>query len=81
MGRKKPARRRQRRMCKVSWCADDVIALRPRWSVAKCERFLDEYEDSIQTRMIEMGWEVIQDALRWRKDEEDRGVSIEQEDR
>ena len=72
---------RQRRMAKGSWGAEDIQTLRPEWSVAKCERFLDEYEDLLQSRMIEMGWDVIQDALCWRDDEEQRGVSIEQEDR
>lgn len=65
----------------VSWCAIDIQTHRPDWSVAKCRRFLEEYEDLIQSRMIEIGWDVIRDALRWREDEERRGVSTEQEDR
>ena len=47
----------------VSWCAEDVLTLRPDWSVRKCQEFLDENEDSIQQAMIQEGWVAIEQLL------------------
>lgn len=51
-------------MATVSWCAEDIQSLRPAWSAERCEEFLDDNEDSIQSAMIETGWDVIRDQLR-----------------
>ncbi len=54
-----------KRLAEVSWCADDIRALRPNWDDAKCNAFLDANEDDIQCAMIERGWDAIRDLLRW----------------
>jgi RecJ-like exonuclease len=43
----------------VSWCATDIQEHRHEWSVDRCMRFLDDYEDDIQGAMIEAGGDAI----------------------
>lgn len=43
----------------VAWTKYDVKTLRPKWSLKKCEEFLEENERRIQDAMVEHGWEVI----------------------
>ena len=57
--------------CVVAWRAYDVQVLRPDWSEERCVQFLEGHEDDIQCAMIERGWSVIEDLLRW----EDNDVS------
>jgi hypothetical protein len=45
------------------WSAHDVKALRPEWSVEKCEEWLAENERHIQDRLVELGWEIIGNLL------------------
>jgi len=47
----------------VSWCAEDIQALRPDWDEQDCNSFLIDNEDEIQCRMIEWGWNAIKDLL------------------
>lgn len=47
----------------VAWTAEDLQTLRPNWSDKKCEDWLDSNEDYIQTRLIELGWEVMESLL------------------
>jgi hypothetical protein len=47
----------------VSWCAEDIKERCPKWSVKRCQEFLDEYEDTIQLAMIEAGDEAILSCL------------------
>ena len=47
----------------VSWTADDVQTLRPEWSVEKCEEWLESNQRCIQDRLVELGWEVIENLL------------------
>lgn len=49
----------------VSWCADDVRTLRPDWDDERCNHFLMDNEDDIQSAMIERGWDAIADLLRF----------------
>lgn len=49
----------------VSWCAEDIQDLRPGWSVKRCNEFLMDNENDIQCAMIERGWEVLRDLIRW----------------
>jgi hypothetical protein len=48
---------------KVAWRAEDVKQLRPRWSPRKCEEWLSNNANRIQSRTIELGWEVMRDLL------------------
>ena len=48
---------------KVEWTAPDIKTLRPKWSMATCEEFLKENERFIKDRMVELGWEVIENLL------------------
>lgn len=47
----------------VSWNYEDVKALRPRWSKARCEEELGSLESDIQDRMTERGWDVLEQLL------------------
>ena len=47
----------------VTWTAYDVQSLKPDWAVEKCEEFLEDNARRIQDRLIELGWEVIEDLL------------------
>jgi hypothetical protein len=47
----------------VAWTAEDLQTLRPNWSDEQCEEWLDRNEDYIQTRLIELGWEVMESLL------------------
>lgn len=49
----------------VSWCADDVRTLRPGWDDERCNQFLMDNEDDIQSAMIERGWDAMSELLRW----------------
>jgi hypothetical protein len=53
------------RHAEVSWCAEDIRALRPGWDDKRCNQFLMDNEDDIQCAMIERGWDAISDLLRW----------------
>lgn len=64
------ARTNRKRYCQVSWCAEDVQTLRPHWSAAKCNAFLDDNECVVQDRMIEVGRNAIEDLLRCCGEEE-----------
>ena len=48
---------------RVVWTAYDVQTLRPNWCIEKCEAWLVENEKYIQDRLVEVGWEVLQDLL------------------
>ena len=52
------------------WTYEDIQDRKPDWSRDKCEEFLQEIEDDIRDRMIERGWEVIDNALAEHEDEE-----------
>ena len=47
----------------VAWTAEDVKTLRPKWSLSKCEEWLQGNEGHVQDRSIELGWEVIEALL------------------
>jgi hypothetical protein len=49
----------------VKWTAEDIQTLRPEWSEQRCIEFLGINEDTIQSAMIERGWDVIDDCLRY----------------
>ena len=43
------------RHAEVSWCAEDILTLRPGWTAKQCTDFLMRQEDDIQCAMIERG--------------------------
>ena len=44
---------------KVVWRAEDVKSINGAWSLEKCEEWLQDNEDHIEERLIELGWEVM----------------------
>ena len=56
---------------KVVWRAEDVQALKKDWSLPRCEEWLEDNEDRISERLIELGWEVLDVLVRQNNDEED----------
>jgi hypothetical protein len=47
----------------VTWTAEDVQELRPAWNTEKCEEFLEDNARRIQDRLVQLGWEVIENLL------------------
>jgi hypothetical protein len=45
----------------VSWMAGDVHSIKPSWSMEKCEEWLETNQKYIQERLVEVGFEVIED--------------------
>ena len=48
----------------VVWTKYDVKTLQPKWSLKKCEEFLEENERTIRDATIEHGWEVMHQLMR-----------------
>jgi hypothetical protein len=48
---------------KVVWTIDDIQSLRPEWSDEQCEEWLSDNQKHIQSRLVELGWEVIEILL------------------
>lgn len=48
---------------KVIWVADDVKAIRPSWSMEKCEEELSNIERRLEEGMIMAGWQVLEGCL------------------
>jgi hypothetical protein len=48
---------------KVEWTAGDVQTLRPNWSLKKCEEELNKIESDLHDRLVEKGWDVIENLL------------------
>jgi hypothetical protein len=47
----------------TKWRAEDVKTIRPKWSMKKCEEELGSIEKHLTGRLIELGWEVMEDLL------------------
>lgn len=47
----------------VSWCARDLHAWRPGWTVEKRQAWLDDHADEIQSEMINAGHAAICELL------------------
>ena len=57
---------------KVVWRAEDVQCL-PRcekWSLEKCEEWLEDNETHIKDRLTEVGWEVLDSFVEMEDDDE-----------
>lgn len=48
---------------KVTWCAEDIQTIRPDWTDEQAEDWLAANAKHIQSRMIEVGWEVIETLI------------------
>ncbi len=48
-----------RRKVIITWIADDVQAIRPSWSIEKCEEALADNANRLVDRSIELGWDVL----------------------
>ena len=47
----------------IAWSAEDVQSLRPRWTIERCQNWLDGNGKYIVDREIELGWDVIETLL------------------
>ncbi len=47
----------------VSWHIEDIQDLRPEWTDQQAEEWLRNNEKHIRHRLVELGWEVIEDLL------------------
>lgn len=56
--------------CANPWRAEDVKHMKPKWSLKKCEEWLNDNEDRIQDRLTEVGYEVIDSFLQMRSYDE-----------
>ena len=43
----------------IAWTAEDVKAIRKKWSLKRCEEELAKIEGRASERIIELGWEVL----------------------
>jgi hypothetical protein len=55
---------------KVVWRAEDVKSINGAWSLEKCEEWLQDNEDRIEERLIELGWEVMGALLSMENDDD-----------
>ena len=55
----------------VAWRAEDVKAIKPNWTMPKCEEWLQDNEGRIQDRLTELGWEVLDSLLMMEDDDEE----------
>ena len=54
----------------VTWRAEDVKAIKPDWTMPKCEEWLQDNEDNLDDRLTELGWEVMDTLLQMEDDDE-----------
>lgn len=47
----------------VRWTVDDILTVRPEWSNEKAQQWLEDNQKYIQSRLIELGWEVIETLI------------------
>ena len=47
----------------IRWTAEDILALRPDWTLAEREQWIEDNWKHIRDRSIELGWEVIEALL------------------
>jgi hypothetical protein len=52
-----------KKYAQVTWCAEDIQTIRPEWTDEQAEEWLASNEKYIQSRMIEVGWEVIETLI------------------
>jgi hypothetical protein len=47
----------------VSWTVEDILTLRPDWSEDQAEEWIIKNQKHIQSRLVELGWEVIETLM------------------
>lgn len=47
----------------ISWCANDLLTLRPSWSLDQRASALHDIGNRLEERSIELGWGVLEDLL------------------
>lgn len=47
----------------TAWTVEDVESIRSDWSRERCEAELSAIEDKFEERLIETGWEILEDLL------------------
>jgi hypothetical protein len=47
----------------VSWTVDDILTLRSDWTEDQAEEWLIKNQKYIQSRLVELGWEVIETLM------------------
>lgn len=47
----------------VAWCPADIKALNEHWSDEKCQEMLFKISSYLEDRLIELGWQVMEDLL------------------
>lgn len=55
----------------TSWCPADVKAINEHWSDEKCQEMLFKVSNYMEDRLIELGWEVLEDLLNMYDDEDE----------
>lgn len=58
----------------VKFVPEDVLSLREDWSVKQCEDFLSRNSKQMQDRLIELGWQVMQDLIDYDESEEKTNI-------
>jgi len=48
----------------VKWTPGDIQTLKPDWSDEQAKEWLEKNARAIRDRLVELGWEVIEDLLR-----------------
>jgi len=57
---------------RISWCAEDILTLRPSWTKEQADDFLDENESYLCDGTITHGWAVIESLLPPRTEADDK---------
>ena len=52
----------------TSWCPADVKALYEHWSDEKCQDMLFKVANYLEDRLIELGWQVLEDLIAMQED-------------
>lgn len=47
----------------IRWTAEDILALRPDWTLEEREEWLQDNWGNIRDRSVELGWEIIENLL------------------
>lgn len=56
----------------VKWVGQDIKEIRPRWSVKKCNKVMDEISKQLENRVIELGNDALYCLLvDWESDNDD----------
>jgi hypothetical protein len=58
------------RYAQMWWSTEDVLELRPKWTEEQADEFLSNNQNRLRDRLIELGWEVINDLMEYEEYEE-----------